>query len=472
MIRGLGMRIPSGIIKRSTILSTTCRYPGIISIGSIHRLSTKPTDPSHSKPSSSSSSNPFPIDPKHIQRQKQEEKLSTIQKWAKYFESEEFKRGGLTYYYVGAGICVIIAFYYYMRDRYYEDIQIKHVKAKYEQDPKSLLEYEFLMMKRLNNEKLRPKEDKKFKIYQMMRKEFRRKNLLNKDAIFEPTPEELEEWYQKQPRRSIKKAPILDEPIDKKDEVIEPEVKGNDNVSIVPAEDTTEFFEQKAATYDDAIKWEERGVLMGRRRQWLMKQVHGDVLEVACGTGRNIPYLYPELINSITFLDSSSRMVELASKKFQSYFPSFKKVGFTVGKAEDLINLVKENQAIKYDTIIETFGLCAHEDPVQALKNMKELLKPGGRIILLEHGRSTWGFINNHLDFRSERRMKTWGCRWNLDIPELIDDAGLDITYEKRVHLGTTYMLICKKPEDPMNQNEKPFINKLFGKDVSKPIEK
>lgn len=135
-----------------------------------------------------------------------------------------------------------------------------------------------------------------------------------------------------------------------------------------------------------------------------------------------------------------------------------------MGKAEDLVKLAgDDSKAIKYDTIVEAFGLCAHEDPVKALKNMASLLKPGGRIVLLEHGRSTWQFVNNHLDFRSEKRMKTWACRWNLEIGELVDEAGLDITYEKRVHLGSTWMLICKRPEDPINSDEKPFINKLMG---------
>ncbi|KAK6203622.1 S-adenosyl-L-methionine-dependent methyltransferase [Scheffersomyces amazonensis] len=451
---GIGRVVARPVLTGAGSVSLLCRY---------YSKSSKP-EPSRS--------NPFPIDTAHVREKHENAKLSRYQRWAKYLESEKFKKS-MTKYYIGGFIAMCISLYYYMRDRYYEDIQLKHVRAKYEADPSSLLEYEYLMMKKLNNERLRPKEEKKWKIYQMMRKEFRRKNLLNKDAIFEPTPEQLDEWYQKQPRISSRKTPVLDQPIDKPDVVDDTKQESDKKTAnIVPAEDTTSFYEEKAEAYDNEIKWEERAILMGRRRSWLMSQIQGDVLEVACGTGRNIPYLNTEDINSITFLDSSAKMVELAVKKFQSYYPKFKKVGYTVGKAEDLVDLVKDNKSIQYDTIIETFGLCAHEDPVKALKNMKELLKPGGRIVLLEHGRSTWGFINNHLDFRSEHRMKTWACRWNLDILDLVDSAGLDITYEKRVHLGTTYMLICKRPEDPINQSEKPFINKLFGSAPPKPIEK
>ncbi|KAK6455008.1 S-adenosyl-L-methionine-dependent methyltransferase [Scheffersomyces xylosifermentans] len=410
---------------------------------------------------------PFPINDKELQRQRRIEKLPKWQQWAIYFKSEKFKKSMTVYYICGFGV-MCVSFYYYMRDRWYEDKQIQHVRKKYQNDPKSLSEYEYLMLKNLSQETLRPKEVKKYRIYQMMRKEFRRKHIMDKDLMFEPTPEELEEWYSKQPRRTIKKAPVLDEPIDSGsyDSKSKPKVEfsNSDNPNIVPAEDTTEFYEAKAQAYDDEIKWEERGMFLGKRRRWLMQQLKGDVLEVACGTGRNIPYLYPERINSITFMDSAKNMVEITRKKFRDAFPNFKKAGFTVGKAEDLVKLAgDESTAFKYDTIVEAFGLCAHEDPVLALKNMGKLLKPGGRIVLLEHGRSTWSFVNNHLDFRSEKRMKTWACRWNLDIGELIDEAGLDITYEKRVHLGSTWMLVCKRPEDPINSDEKPFLNKLMG---------
>lgn len=406
---------------------------------------------------------PFPINHKETIEKKKLDSLPKWKQWANYFQSNEFKRG-MTMYYFGGFAVMLVSFYYYMRDRYYEDKQMDHIRAKYKEDPSSLSEYEYLKLKVLSGDKLKSKEEKKFKIYQMMRKEFRRKHILDKDVMFNPSPQELEEWYSKQARRSVNKAPVLDD----KDEDEEIELTNSSNPHIMKPEDTTNFYEMKAAAYDDEIKWEERGMFMGKRRNWLMKQLKGDVLEVACGTGRNLPYLNVENIDSITFLDSSENMVNITQKKFREKYPKFNKAAFVVGKAEDLVKLA-DNNAVKYDTIVEAFGLCAHEDPVQALKNMSSLLKPGGRMVLLEHGRSTWDFINNHLDFRSEKRMKTWACRWNLDIGELIDDAGLDITYEKRVHLGSTWLLICKRPEDPFDIEEKPFINKLFGTDY-KPI--
>lgn len=409
---------------------------------------------------------PFPIDYKKAEEKRKFEQLPKYKQWAHYVQTNQFKRK-MTKYYVGMFGVMLIAFYYYMRDRYYEDRQMKHIRAKYAADPASLSEYEYLKLKKLSGEKIKPREDKKFRLYQLMRKEFRRKHFFELDTYFEPTPEDLDAWYGQQARITVKTATALLEEEGEKEEtgaVPEEAVTNSTNPHIQPAEDTTEFYDRMAAAYDDEIKWEERGVLMGRRRKWLMGQAEGDVLEVACGTGRNIPYFNPETVDSITFMDSSSKMVEETRRKFSEAFPKFRNAAFAVGKAEDLVELASEG--FKYDTVVEAFGLCAHEDPVKALKNMAALLKPGGRIVLLEHGRSTWDMVNRHLDFRAEKRMKTWACRWNLDIGELIDDAGLDITYEKRVHLGSTWLLVCKRAEDPLRLDEKPFINKLFGTEV------
>lgn len=79
------------------------------------------------------------------------------------------------------------------------------------------------------------------------------------------------------------------------------------------------------------------------------------------------------------------------------------------------------------------------------MKNFQELLKPGGRIVLLEHGRGSVGLINKILDKRAKRRLETWGCRWNLDIGEILDDSGLDVVEEYTSHLGTTWCVVAKR---------------------------
>lgn len=76
---------------------------------------------------------------------------------------------------------------------------------------------------------------------------------------------------------------------------------------------------------------------------------------------------------------------------------------------------------------------------------MARALKPEGRILLLEHGRSSWAWLNNILDNHAEAHFRRWGCQWNLDILKLVSDAGLVIESKSRWHFGSTYMIVCKK---------------------------
>ncbi|CCE63209.1 hypothetical protein TPHA_0E01150 [Tetrapisispora phaffii CBS 4417] len=244
------------------------------------------------------------------------------------------------------------------------------------------------------------------------------------------------------------------------------------NPHIQPARDTTAFYDDKAEDYDADVNFEEKMIFMGRRRKWLMRHCRGDVLEVSCGTGRNIKYLNAEKINSITYIDGSQKMIEIARNKFHEYFPNFKKVAFVCGRAEDLNALNKDKgREMLYDTIVETFGLCSHTDPVEALNNFSKLLKPGGRIVLLEHGRGSYDFINKILDTKAERRLHTWGCRWNLDIGELLDDSDLDIVLEKRVHLGTTWCVVAKKKNDTPHAEEITFVDKYIRSGLKTKVE-
>lgn len=377
----------------------------------------------------------------------------------------------MTKYYVGLFAVMLIALYYYMDDKYNEEKHLNYIKKKYRDEKSSLSEYEYLKLKATSGIKLKPREDKKLKLYQDMRKDLTKKGTLQSKVMYDPSVEELEQWFNEKAAKSVKVAGV--EENEPKQNALqaalanEPDLPENytnlTNPDIQPAVDTTELFDEIAEQYDDLVKWEERGILMGSKRKKLMKRAEGHVLEVACGTGRNIPYFDPlGRVDSITYMDSSPKMVENCLKKFRERYPQYKKAAFAVGKAEDLDTLTP----FQYDTVIEAFGLCAYEDPVKALENMAKCLKPGGRLVLLEHGRAHYDMLNTHLDFRAEKRMKTWGCRWNLDIGELVEDAGLDITYEKRYHFGSTWLLVCKRPEDPLRLEEKPFLKKLFSTSV------
>ena len=197
-----------------------------------------------------------------------------------------------------------------------------------------------------------------------------------------------------------------------------------------------EAFNKGATMYDDDIGTDE--LVMGLpllRRFYIGRKSKGRVLEIAAGTGRNLKY-YDFDKMSLTSLDCSKEMNQICEEKakelkvpknrFQSY-------------AMDGENLNFEDNT--FDTVVDTFGLCSFENPGVVLKEMQRVCKPGGRILLLEHGRSHYDWLNNILDSNAVRHARRWGCYWNRDISELVVNSKLKLKDVSRWHFGTTYVI-------------------------------
>jgi methyltransferase OMS1 len=103
----------------------------------------------------------------------------------------------------------------------------------------------------------------------------------------------------------------------------------------------------------------------------------------------------------------------------------------------------------KFDTVIDTFGLCSHQDPIQALQEMGRVCQEHGQILLLEHGRSKYEILNTILDKLAPEHAKNWGCWWNRDIVNLVQESGLRIIELETFHFGTTYKIIAKPNKKP-----------------------
>ncbi|CAL9737635.1 methyltransferase Oms1p, mitochondrial [Monosporozyma servazzii] len=350
-------------------------------------------------------------------------------RWGAIARSDEFTKG-MTKYLIIAYIVFLVYGISLMKKQYGKEKELENLEEKFKTG--DINEYETLRIKELKG-KLRTRDELKLKEYERLKTE---EGIENLDGIVLPNNDQ-----------------------------------NKINKDILPPRDTTPFYESKAEQYDKDINFEEKVIRMGSKRKWLMKHCKGDVLEVSCGTGRNIPYLNIDNINSITFLDSSKAMIEITNKKYRQKFPTFNKVAFVQGKVENLTNITSDKEKVKYDTIVEAFGLCSHEDPVSALKNFSSLLKPHGRIVLLEHGRGRYNIINKILDKRSVKRLETWGCRWNLDIGEILDDSGLEIVEEKRVHWGTTWCIVAKQKGDIKKQDEIGFFEKYIGSSIKNKYE-
>lgn len=201
-------------------------------------------------------------------------------------------------------------------------------------------------------------------------------------------------------------------------------------------------YNSKADIYDDEIGFSEvvMGLLLMRR--WLMSKAEGKVLEVAVGTGRNFPYYYRASVSELHCVDVSRPMLERCKERAKAHRGiSYK---FLEGSAEALP--VKDNE---YDTVVDTFGMCSFDSPVAAIREMMRVCKPGGKVLLLEHGKpQEEGKISQMLGRASAKHAKEWGCWWNRNILRIIEVAGMqpkDCSIS-RYHFDTTKVIIWTKP--------------------------
>jgi len=206
--------------------------------------------------------------------------------------------------------------------------------------------------------------------------------------------------------------------------------------------------------YDQAVQWEEWTLFMGRRRKKLLREARGEVLEVASGTGRNLDYYRwastPQeaekraLCTSLTCQDLSLGMLAAGKRKATKLLRdlSLKKPAFLPRiffSASDVEALPFSDGS--FDTVVDTFGLCSMENPVAALQEMRRVCRPGGSLLLLEHGESSMKWLR---DLQAKQRLKhveRWGCWFDRPILSLVEEAGLRPHTVERHHFGTTYVI-------------------------------
>ncbi|MFQ5696363.1 MAG: class I SAM-dependent methyltransferase [Terriglobia bacterium] len=211
-------------------------------------------------------------------------------------------------------------------------------------------------------------------------------------------------------------------------------------VSKIPApmkkERLRETYDRFAPKYDwgEALP-EVLGLRRLRRR--LLACARGEVLEVATGTGKNLRY-YPPACRIIA-MDLSPRMLALARRRAARFGVQ---ATFLVQDAEALS--FPDNS---FDTVVDALSLCTFPDPIGALHEMARVCRPGGSILLLEHGRSEKERIGRWQDRRAAKHARRAGCRWNLEPHELVCQAGLRLADHQRFFFGVFHLMQVAPPQ-------------------------
>ena len=163
------------------------------------------------------------------------------------------------------------------------------------------------------------------------------------------------------------------------------------------------------------------------RSAWI-PQARGEVLEIGIGSGLNLPYYSPE-VQRVYGVDPSIELQRMARKRVALARFS---VEFFAQSAEQPLPLPNES----VDTVVVTWALCSIPNASQALQQMRRVLKPGGLLIFLEHGRSP----DPRVVAWQDRLTPLWkrfsgGCHLNRKMDDLIAAAGFHITELKTCYL-------------------------------------
>lgn len=191
--------------------------------------------------------------------------------------------------------------------------------------------------------------------------------------------------------------------------------------------------------YDDLAPWYDvlEGVpdlLLGSRRlrREIVGEAAGRVLEVAVGTGKNLPH-YPRGCR-VFGIDLSPGMLARARRR---------------ERAGPLARMDVEALAFPdgcFDTVVDSMALCTFPEPVTALREMTRVCRRDGRVLLVEHGRSdhpaVGRFQDRHVHWLSDRV----GCHWNREPDELVEAAGLEVVRVHRTFLGIFQGIVAQPP--------------------------
>ncbi|MGH7846590.1 MAG: class I SAM-dependent methyltransferase [Candidatus Binatia bacterium] len=166
-------------------------------------------------------------------------------------------------------------------------------------------------------------------------------------------------------------------------------------------------------------------------RQQILQQASGKVLEVAVGTGKNLPYYSKGC--RIIGVDISRQMLAIAQRR-----ASRLQLNPTFLVADAAALPFSDNN---FDTVLSSLSMCTFPNPVAALREMARVCRIDGKVLLLEHGRSDREWLGQWQDRHANQFAKPLGCHWNREPLKLVRQTGLKIYRAKRHFFGIFHQI-------------------------------
>ena len=194
-------------------------------------------------------------------------------------------------------------------------------------------------------------------------------------------------------------------------------------------------WDKTATGYDKQIGFFEK-IWFAGGREWLGARARGRVLEVAVGTGRSLPH-YPADV-SVTGIELSPAMLAIARQRAAD-------LGRDVTLREaDAEHLPFDDAS--FDTVVCALALCTIPSPVAALGEMRRVLAPGGRLLLLDHIGSTWPPVYAAQWLLERITIRAAGEHFTRRQLPLVMAAGFQVMETERLKAGTVERIHAVKP--------------------------
>jgi ubiquinone/menaquinone biosynthesis C-methylase UbiE len=194
-------------------------------------------------------------------------------------------------------------------------------------------------------------------------------------------------------------------------------------------------WDKSAPRYDRQIGFLEKTWFEGGR-EWLGGRAHGRVLEVALGTGRNLPHYAPGA--TLTGVELSPAMLAVARQRAADLD---RQVDLHEGDAERL-----PFGDASFDTVVCALALCTIPDPAKTIGEMKRVLVPGGLLLLLDHIGSSWPPIRAAQWLLERVTIRTAGEHFTRRQLPLVQAAGFEVVERERLKAGTVERIAARKP--------------------------
>jgi ubiquinone/menaquinone biosynthesis C-methylase UbiE len=158
---------------------------------------------------------------------------------------------------------------------------------------------------------------------------------------------------------------------------------------------------------------------LAKYRRRIAGAAHGRVLEVGIGSGLNLPF-YGSTVTEIIGLEPSQSLIEIASQRAKA---SDKPISFLTTSAEAI-----PLDTGSVDAVVTTWTMCSIPDARAALAEMRRVLRPGGDLLFVEHGRAPDPWVVRFQDWLTPVwRPLAGGCHLNRPMADLITGAGFRI---------------------------------------------